>query len=472
MGFPILFEQIITKLACWVSPTFTYAVDELPCRQYFKQIMKFDFTFKDELIHVGFSGGADSTALLLLLIRHGVQVRAVHFEHGIRGQASIEDAVWCRKFCHNRNIEYQEISLSVPERMNSGENLEAVARRLRLEAWEEIAGNTSITVALGHHADDRVENLLIRLGRGSNVSGLSSMRETQRFGNILFFRPLLKLRRIELEDFLHGNGVSDWRCDVTNRDEVMQRNYLRNIMLPEWSVKFPPVENGLLRAAEVLEVDADYLENVAAKQFSSISAKSTVPLEFWRSLHPALRVRVLRSWIIAFSGSDFVPNRNFLERFNIELESASTENRLLEADNGCALSFDRSEVWLKKTRVEPFSSLLWHWRKCPKIAGFSIEIASAIDEHGINFDAELLPDVLKISVPKPGDTMIPFGASMPKKLKKIISDAKLSAKQKSELRVLAIPNGEIIWIPGVRRSAFAPITDKTMQIVVLKFTRA
>lgn len=341
-------------------------VDELRRRQYFKQMMKFDFIFKDELIHVGFSGGADSTALLLLLIQHGVQVRAVHFEHGIRGQASIEDAAWSRDFCLNRNIEYQEISLSVPRRMNSGENLEAAARRLRLEAWKKIAVNAPITVALGHHADDRVENLLIRLGRGSNVSGLSSMRATQHFGNILFWRPLLKFRRSELEQFLHENNVSDWRCDVTNSDEIMQRNYLRNTMLPQWSAKFPPIENGLLRAAEALEIDADYLENMAAEQSSLISDKSTVPLEFWRNLHLALRVRVLRSWIIDFTGTDFVPGRNFLERFNAELESVSTEARLLEADNGCVFSFDRSEVWLKKLIMNHFLHYFGTGRNAPE----------------------------------------------------------------------------------------------------------
>lgn len=106
------------------------------------------------------------------------------------------------------------------------------------------------------------------------------------------------------------------------------------------------------------------------------------------------------------------------------------------------------------------------------MAGFSIEIASSIEEDGINFDAELLPDILRITAPEPGDTMIPFGASTPKKLKKVISDAKLSTKQKNELRVLAVPDGEIIWIPKVRRSSFAPITEKTTQVAVFKFTRA
>lgn len=430
--------------------------------------MKFDFTFGQELIYVGFSGGADSTALLMLLLQHGVNVRAVHFEHGIRGQASIEDAVWCRDFCHSRNIEYQEISLLVPERMKNGENLEAAARRLRLQAWTELAGDVPITVALGHHADDWVENLLIRLGRGSNVSGLSSMREVLHFGNILFLRPLLKFRRSELEVFLRKNNIFDWRCDATNRDDVMQRNYLRNIMLPQWSEKFPPVENGLLRAAEALGIDADYLESTATKQFSFITDKSAVSLEFWRDLHPALRVRVLRSWIVAFTKTDFVPSRSFLERFDEELGSASTEPRLLDVDQSCELSFDRSEVWLRKRHLKPFSPIFWRWRECAAMAGFSVEIAPVIDENGINFDAELLPDILKIATTEPGDTMIPFGASKSKKLKKIISDAKLSAKQKSELRILAIPNGEIIWIPGVRRSSFAPVTQKTTQVAILK----
>ncbi|MDD2403970.1 MAG: tRNA lysidine(34) synthetase TilS [Victivallaceae bacterium] len=431
--------------------------------------MKLNITFENPVIHVGFSGGADSTALLLLLVQHGYKVIAVHFEHGIRGRDSIEDAAWCRSFCLSRNLDYMEIPLQVMERKSAGENLEAAARRLRLEEWRKIAGEKQISVALGHHADDRIENLLIRLGRGSNASGLSSMRSVQHLGNIIFFRPLLKTRRNELENYLRKNNILDWRNDNTNDDETMHRNYLRNKLLPEWTTQFAPVRKGLLHAAEALEIDADYLENEAATHFSAISGKAVTPVEFWRNLHPAIRGRALRLWLSEKDKTDFIPGRNLLVRFNSELESQSSETRLLKTGNNLILVFSRNEIWLREAELSNFQPIMWDWRQESEMNGFKIELSSAIDMNGVTFDAELLPDILEIKVPAAGDTMIPFGAKSPKKLKKIISDAKLSAYQKNELLALAIPCGEIIWIPGLRRSAFAPVTEITKQNAIITY---
>ncbi|MEI8245022.1 MAG: tRNA lysidine(34) synthetase TilS, partial [Lentisphaerota bacterium] len=137
--------------------------------------------FKGYKVYAGFSGGADSTALLLTLhslaAELSIELQAVHFEHGLRGQASLDDAVWCEDFCQSRQIPFTGITLDVLSFRYPGENIEAAARRLRIQQWVEmLAGQKNAVVALGHHAGDRIENLFIRLCRGSNISGLTAMR--------------------------------------------------------------------------------------------------------------------------------------------------------------------------------------------------------------------------------------------------------------------------------------------------------
>ena len=124
---------------------------------------------------VGFSGGADSTALLLLLEEAFPCIEAVHLNHGLRGDAAAADEDWCRNFCRERGIPYVSVALNVPAKRCLGEGIEAAGRRLRLAYWRDTT-NSECAVALGHHADDCIEDLLLRATRGANSGGLTPMR--------------------------------------------------------------------------------------------------------------------------------------------------------------------------------------------------------------------------------------------------------------------------------------------------------
>lgn len=422
-------------------------------------------------VYVSFSGGADSTALLLAALENGLPVLAVHFEHGIREGESRDDAAWCRAFCAARNIAYLEIPLNVPANKEPGENLEAAARRLRREAWCALTKGANATILLGHHADDRVENMLIRLARGSNASGAASMDFAAYFRSLTFLRPLLEYRREELEQYLRDAGVTDWRTDATNTDDSYQRNFLRQ-MLAEWYARFPPSREGLLHAVKALTLDSHCLNASAARAAMPALSKDYTPLEYWRGHDPALVPRLLRIWLESRSGrQDFIPGRHLIERFEDEIHSESTEARYLEIDAEYEICISRDEVWLKPRAPWNFEPKLWNWREKPEFLWFTAEITEDRPESGVAFDAALLPDVLEITRPEPGDAMVPFGKNSPKKLQKMVLDAKLPPRRKFELLAVRIPGGEIIWVPGLRRSNFAPVTEQTREAAVFRFHR-
>ena len=143
---------------------------------------------------VGFSGGADSTALLhavnTLKDRLQVPFKAVHVNHGLHDHAD----TWqqeCETFCREHDIEL--VCLAVYPRRNSGKGLEAEARQLRYDAiCTRISDGDCLLTA--HHADDQAETLLLNLMRGSGVDGLSSMPESRPLGKGLLLRPLLGFR--------------------------------------------------------------------------------------------------------------------------------------------------------------------------------------------------------------------------------------------------------------------------------------
>ncbi|MBO7090465.1 MAG: tRNA lysidine(34) synthetase TilS, partial [Victivallales bacterium] len=233
-------------------------------------------------VFVGFSGGADSTALLILLSQAGLDVTAVHFQHGIRGAAAEDDAAWCEQFCAKRKIRFVRENLAVPSNRFRGESVEEAARRLRLEAWRRLVNADGDAVFLAHHADDALEDLLLRLARGGNCTGLTGLRDERFINGVRFLRPLLDVRKIQLEDFLRSQGVADWRLDATNDDSAYRRNAVRNELLPLMRRIFDG-DGGLRQSLRVLRQDADYLETQAEE-----CLKRLTDLESWRQIPMAL----------------------------------------------------------------------------------------------------------------------------------------------------------------------------------------
>ncbi|MFA6294527.1 MAG: tRNA lysidine(34) synthetase TilS, partial [Victivallales bacterium] len=432
-------------------------------------------------IFTGFSGGADSTALLLLLAqeaaRHGFKLQAVHFEHGLRGKESADDANWCRKFCELRNIDFTKITLNVKTTMHPGESTESAARRLRLEQWEIMAADKSSLVALAHNANDRIENVFLRLLRGSNVSGLTSLREIQKIGNITFIRPILGYKRGEIEDFLKSKRVSDWRTDSSNAENEYRRNFFRNRVIPLISEKFPNAGSSILKSVHALEQDADFIENAASEMFKSVKTGESVDTEYLKNMHPAVLVRFLRYWISDKTKSEFIPDSEFMLRFNAELNSlpsrkSSDAKTVLLPLHGKSLflsikkeniSFCRSA---DESKEEPQKS--WRWKTTGELRWRNFKLKVKIfsgkptpefkrGENTVYFDADLFPSKLTVRECRNGDVMIPFGKTTQVHLKKLFESAKIPADRKKEIPAVCNENGEIIWLPGVRRANFANI---------------
>ncbi|MCK4982830.1 MAG: tRNA lysidine(34) synthetase TilS, partial [Victivallaceae bacterium] len=276
--------------------------------------------FRSHKTYIGFSGGADSVALLIsaneLASKLDLDISAVHFEHGIRGEASRLDAQWCRDFCFRLKINYEQYDLHTLDERRKNENIEAVARRLRIAKWSElIHEQEKCIVLLGHHADDRIENLFIRMCRGANVSGLTSLREESVIKNVKFIRPLLSYGKIDLIEFLTERGIAQWCVDHSNFDESYTRNYFRHRIIPEIIEKLPSAATGLVKAAKALEVDARFIEESARAKYSLIANENITQVKFWRSLAPALRARVLRYWLSALLKIELIPTYDLIERF-------------------------------------------------------------------------------------------------------------------------------------------------------------
>ncbi|MBN1864934.1 MAG: tRNA lysidine(34) synthetase TilS [Victivallales bacterium] len=443
------------------------------------------YSYEFEKIYVGFSGGADSTALLLLLQAASVnsslnqfKFEAVHFEHGLRGEESRNDAKWCREFCKNRSIPFRMFELGMDPR---GNNIEAEARRKRVEFWKNTVEPGTEAVALGHHADDNIENLFLRLLRGSNSSGLTALRAERVIDGVTYLRPLLGFYRAEIEEFLKGHGVSDWREDSTNAELVRTRAIIRNAVLPEIRRHFPESRKALLKSLDALRKDAEFMEAEAERYFKEkIKGRRRVEVAKFADIPQALMFRVLRLWLSSLIGRDFTPDSNLAERFEAEItrhhpeSAAGSEKKSIPVFGSSALVVQKGFVCFDKdmeTVAIKINMLVWEWRTNPAVefTGHSFK-AFVVDsiERGffddrshmtVCFNADAFPDRLIIRAREPGDAMVPFKGAGTVTVKKLLEGSSLDSDTRRQLPVVTAPDGEIIWVPGIRRSNFANIPD-------------
>ena len=210
--------------------------------------------------HIALSGGADSVALLLLLWTHWPErrrrLRALHFDHRLRGAASRDDAKFCQRLCRALGLRitvgrWQRARAAAPPS-------EAESRAARMDFFEQHAR----VLWLGHHQDDVAESMLMRLARGSGSAGLAAPRPVQRMGRgRVHLRPMLDLRKQDIVAALRASGAS-WREDATNGAPDFFRNRIRRDVLPRWEkAARRDAVAGAARSRQLLAEDDTALEH-------------------------------------------------------------------------------------------------------------------------------------------------------------------------------------------------------------------
>ena len=264
---------------------------------------------------VGVSGGADSVALLHLVVAAGFSNLIVcHLDHGLRGEASTADAQFVHHLSRKLGVECEISTADVSGRMTTrGESLETAARHERHDFFARCLAKFSCPrVLLAHHADDQAETVLWNLLRGSH--GLKGMRPEQHFTTesgvgLELIRPLLGTRHAELVAWLESCGHA-WREDLSNRQPIAIRNRLRNEALPLLAeISGRDAVAALARGAAVTE-DQTALESWALAQAKVLDPPGRLHIPVLRALPRALQRLALREFLqaagIRFTDSDLI----------------------------------------------------------------------------------------------------------------------------------------------------------------------
>ena len=266
-------------------------------------IKKYGLIQNGDRIVVGVSGGPDSVVLLYLLLALSkdlkITLHIAHLDHMLR-KDSCKDREFVEGLAKKLSISCTCAKINVKTISKKG-SLEEIARDARLSFFFKVAKEIkAVKIALGHNLDDQAETVLMRIIRGTGLYGLSGILPKRVISGNTIIRPLIEVRRKEIEGFLNKRRIKP-RIDSSNAQDVYFRNRIRKDLLPYLEKKYNGnIKEILSNMAESVGLDYDYLSGIAERAMRQ--SKAGLRVDKLLKLHPAIRRLVIRRAIARVKG--------------------------------------------------------------------------------------------------------------------------------------------------------------------------
>ncbi|PNH20311.1 tRNA lysidine(34) synthetase TilS [Lachnospiraceae bacterium] len=447
---------------------------------------------RGDRVIVGVSGGADSTAMLHVLVKlSGIlkaQYRVVHVHHGIRGEEADRDAKWVEELCRGYRLPCKIVEVQAKQFASQHKlSLEEAGRVLRYAIFEKEAQiwereddtQKPVKVAVAHNKEDNAETILMQLSRGSGLKGVAGMKDVR--GRII--RPMLTISRREIEMYLEKEELA-WCTDSTNLHDDYTRNRIRREILPKLidGVNQGAVDN-ITRAGRLIGEADRYL----AKQAEAVLTKVVMRDEGSAGIarwdldrqEPIIRTYMLRLMIGMVNRTMKNITAKHIEDLN-RLADAETGKRLdlpygLEAyktydmlwigAKGCLSEQGQKESETAETSAEMNA----YYRKNFRFDVFDYEPGMPIPggEWVKWFDYDKITDVMELRTRRIGDYITLKGGGR-KTVKSLMIDEKIPAAKRDRIPLLAI-GSDVLWVVGCRIGDSYRIDAETKRVLEVSY---
>lgn len=438
-----------------------------------KTIKKYDLFSYGASITVGVSGGADSMALLSVLLslkdEFSLNISAVHVNHGIRGEEAQRDENFVRDFCKKNNVELKIYKRDIPsEKLKTHESEEECARRLRYECFNDASKGSLIATA--HTLSDCIETMLFNMARGSSLSGLCSVPAKR--ANII--RPLIDCTRADVEDYCRKNDLT-FVTDSTNLSNDYTRNYIRHEILPQFSRINNDYISAFSRCLDFIREDNLFLEKLALDALNEaktddgllcgVLLKNDITI-IKRAVHLFLKKEYN---ISAESRHIELIVNNLSKKFTIQLNDKyflSMDNALLKVLKK-AKQKDYPEIYeclnigLNETCAGTFAVSLINIENLREIIKNDSEVLA------IYFDYDRINSSLILRNRKSGDKITLLKRNVTKSLKKLLCEMKIPQEERGRLLIIADDN-DVIWAEKVGINAKYAVDNTTKNVMFIK----
>ena len=429
-------------------------------------IKKNNLLHADQPVIVGLSGGADSMALLHLLVQLNYTCIAAHCNFHLRGEDSNLDEAFTQQTADSLHIPYYKKDFDTPGYAKQQHiSVEMAARELRYAWFEELrVAHGAQAIAVAHHRDDHVETVLLNIIRGTGIRGVCGIRPERDF----IVRPLLETTKQEILDWLYQQHIT-YRTDSSNLSDEYQRNFIRLHILPMMEKLNPSVREAITRTAGHLsDVEVIYTDYIEKERRRLLDEKHRIHIpELMQSIVPQT---VLFELLKPFGFSRLVSGDVYhsLSGESGKIFYAPSSNYQVVKDRDYLLITPRkakdNSVYTIHVGDSVDIPIRLTTQKSRNTPDFRIDKSKSV----ATFDFDKLTFPLTLRTWRRGDWFIPFGMNGRKKLSDYFSDHKFDRNRKDDTWLLC-SGSDIIWMVGERTDNRFKIDVSTKYIVTVHF---
>lgn len=431
---------------------------------------------RGDKILVALSGGADSVLLLYFLLKfrkkYGISIGAMHVNHMIRGKSADEDEKFCRSLCEKFQIDYHSVKYNVPKYAELKKiSVEEAAREIRYRELTKAKQKFKYDkIATAHTCSDNAETILLNVIKGAGLKGISGIPIKRDF----IIRPILPLTKNEIVEYL-SKAKLDFITDLSNLDDIYERNFIRNNLIPLIKKLNPKVEQTLFKSSLLWRQQALILESIVKIISDFVINKRKnffeLDIELLNKLDEKIRNDIVKSSV----ERNLSTKLTFNECKRIISLLSSLPGKKIELSNKLVVVRERSKiVFSPQKKQSKLNSIEVKIGGTVQIEGQEISIdfvnKSSVKFHNnknVEFiSADNISSSFIIRRWQFGDRFYPIGLNGSKKVSDFLSDLKLSSLEKQNQLVLT-NNKKIVWVVGCRLDERFKVSTHSRKILKL-----
>ena len=415
------------------------------------------FSFhKGDCIVVGCSTGPDSMALVDMLLKirkqYDLSLVIAHVNHNVRKE-SFEEESFLQKYCLENNLFFETMLIE----KYGDDNFHNEARTIRYQFFESVVRKYSANYLFtAHHGDDLMETILMRIVRGSNLSGYGGFKEVVELDGYKIVRPLLRYTKQELEEYDQQNHVT-YFVDSSNQKDIYTRNRYRKYILPFFKEENPLVHLKFLKYSESLNEAAKYIEKQRKSAIKRVMSDQKIQISAFLEEDDYLQKEILYSLLEEYYQDDLILVGDAHIHLLLELIHSSKANAFVNLPNEVIAVKEYHQFFLKK-EIQMISSYEIEFDEYVTLPNGHIikkvleEKTNGNDVCRLNSSDITLP--LTVRTRRVGDKIKIKGLNGSKKIKDVFINSKIPTKQRESWPIVVDARGEVVWIPGVKKSKF------------------
>lgn len=422
---------------------------------------------QNDTIVVGVSAGPDSMALLYILneVRKkiGYKIVVAHVNHNVRVE-SYEEAEFLKDYCKKNDIIFEMMVIT----KYGDDNFHNEARTIRYNYYEELINKYEANYLMtGHHADDLMETILMRIVRGSTLRGYSGFSDLVNKGKYKIARPLISVTKKELEDFDKENNIP-YRIDKSNFKDKYTRNRYRMTVLPFLKEEDKHVHEKFINfSRQIMECD-EFIERMVMNEIDNVYQDGIIDIDKFKKLDIVIKKRIIDYIFSVIYQDDIIVIDNRHVDLVLEAINSNKASVVFNLPNNYLVVKEYNKLYFKKNidTIMPYDIELTNEVFLPN--GFTIKKIDSSNTDGndilrLNSSDVVLP--LRVRTRKNGDRIKVKNMNGTKKVNEVLINAKIPLAKRDLWPIVVDSTDKIVWIPKVKKSKYNRLKDEECDII-------